>query len=161
MMEVTDFATNRSILWRRVDRPGHESARVRSVDAGWQLEGSAVFVENSQPVRLDYRVICDRNWNSRAATVVGWLGDATVDIDVRVSDDGQWSVNGELQPGVTRCLDLDLNFSPSTNLLPVRRLDLAVGEVAHCVYLGMRGSLWVKNTGSPPIGKSRRCGCPS
>ena len=28
------------------------------------------------------------------------------------------------------CIDVDLNFSPSTNLLPIRRLGLAVGEEA-------------------------------
>lgn len=28
------------------------------------------------------------------------------------------------------CIDLDLNFSPSTNLLPIRRLGLAVGQEA-------------------------------
>ena len=28
------------------------------------------------------------------------------------------------------CLDLDLNFSPSTNLLPIRRLALALGQSA-------------------------------
>jgi hypothetical protein len=28
------------------------------------------------------------------------------------------------------CLDIDLGFSPSTNLLPIRRLTLAVGEAA-------------------------------
>ena len=28
------------------------------------------------------------------------------------------------------CIDLDLNFSPSTNLLPIRRLDLPVGQGA-------------------------------
>ena len=26
------------------------------------------------------------------------------------------------------CLDLDLNFSPSTNLLPIRRLNLEIGQ---------------------------------
>jgi hypothetical protein len=34
------------------------------------------------------------------------------------------------QPSVTGCIDLDLNFSPSTNLLPIRRLNLAVGDEA-------------------------------
>jgi len=31
---------------------------------------------------------------------------------------------------VAGCIDLDLNFSPSTNLLPIRRLSLTVGEEA-------------------------------
>jgi hypothetical protein len=34
------------------------------------------------------------------------------------------------QPNVVGCTDIDLNFSPSTNLLPIRRLALAVGESA-------------------------------
>jgi hypothetical protein len=29
---------------------------------------------------------------------------------------------------VAGCIDVDLNFSPSTNVLPIRRLNLAVGE---------------------------------
>jgi uncharacterized protein len=31
-------------------------------------------------------------------------------------------------PAVAGCLDVDLAFSPATNILPLRRLDLAVGE---------------------------------
>ena len=32
---------------------------------------------------------------------------------------------------MTGCIDLDLNFSPLTNTLPIRRLNLEVGEEAH------------------------------
>ena len=40
-------------------------------------------------------------------------------------------------------------------------LDLAVGRVGHWNHRGVVVSLCVKRIGSPPIGKSRRCGCPS
>ena len=44
----------------------------------------------------------------------------------------------------------------------VRVLDVAIREVAHWPeYLGKRDSLCVNSTGSPPTGKSRRCGWPS
>jgi len=39
-------------------------------------------------------------------------------------------MNGKECPEVAGCIDLDLNFSPSTNLLPIRRLNLAVGQEA-------------------------------
>jgi hypothetical protein len=42
----------------------------------------------------------------------------------------RWWINRTECPAVTRCVDLDLNFSPSTNLLPIRRLGLAIGESA-------------------------------
>ena len=34
------------------------------------------------------------------------------------------------QPAVKGCTDVDLNFSPSTNLLPIRRLNLNIGNQA-------------------------------
>ena len=41
---------------------------------------------------------------------------------------GHWWQNEVEQPQVAGCIDIDLNFSPSTNLLPIRRCNLAVGE---------------------------------
>jgi hypothetical protein len=39
-------------------------------------------------------------------------------------------LNGRACPAVAGCVDLDLNFTPATNLMPLRRLDLPVGETA-------------------------------
>ena len=41
---------------------------------------------------------------------------------------GHWSRDGELLPAVENCLDVDLEWSPSTNTLPIRRLTIALGE---------------------------------
>jgi hypothetical protein len=43
---------------------------------------------------------------------------------------GHWSLNGGPLPLVEGALDLDFGFTPATNLLPIRRLALAVGEWA-------------------------------
>ena len=43
---------------------------------------------------------------------------------------GVWRLDGRQRPEVAGCIDLDLNFSPSTNLLPIRRLELPVGGEA-------------------------------
>ena len=42
-----------------------------------------------------------------------------------------------------------------------RLLHLAIARAGHANHRGVEVSLWVKRTGSPPIGKSRRCGWPS
>jgi len=120
---------DRNILWRRLDRPGHESARLLQAAAGWDLVGTAVFAEGEQSCRLDYRIECDSRFHTRRASVSGWVGDRTVDVQV-AADSGRWSLDGTDQPAVEGAVDIDLNFSPSTNLLPVRRLRLAVGEEA-------------------------------
>ena len=118
-----------SVIWRRLDRPGHEAARLVRQASQWHLNGSAVFADLGQSCRLDYVVVCDEAWQTLSGRITGWVGTTRVDVDI-VADNGRWRVNGAECPGVTGCIDLDLNFSPSTNLLPIRRLGLAVGAEA-------------------------------
>jgi hypothetical protein len=118
------------VLWRRLDQPGHESARLSFRQSRWHLAGTAVFAHQQQPCRLDYVVICDAEWRTLSGKVVGWVASRTVEIELSVNSERRWLLNGTECPSVAGCTDLDLNFSPSTNLLPIRRLDLRIGERA-------------------------------
>jgi uncharacterized protein len=122
--------TDSAILWRSLHLPGHEACRLFFRDSHWHLSGTAVFSHDRRPCRLDYRVVCDSGWRTRSGTVSGWLGETAVDIDLAVDPDHGWRLNGLERPAVAGCIDLDLNFSPSTNLIPIHRLDLAVGKEA-------------------------------
>ena len=119
-----------SILWRGFVFQGHEACRLFSADRRRHLEGTAVFAYERQPCRLDYHVVCDEAWRTRTVTVGGWLGNTAVDIEIDTGLSRRWGLNGAAQPAVAGCVDIDLNFSPSTNLLPIRRLALAIGERA-------------------------------
>ncbi len=119
-----------SMLWRRVDRPGHESARLVFEHPSWRLSGAAVFAYDGQPCRLDYLITCNFLWETRLGRVSGWVGDQAVEIEISADSSGRWFVNKDECDEVRGCIDLDLNFSPSTNLLPIRRLNLAIGEHA-------------------------------
>ena len=122
--------TDEQVLWRRLDQPGHESARLVFQDSYWHLNGTAVFAHNEQPCRLDYLVVCDSEWQTISGKVTGWVGKRTVEIELSVDSAHRWWLNGTECPEVASCIDLDLNFSPSTNLLPIRRLRLALGQEA-------------------------------
>jgi uncharacterized protein len=122
--------TDQTILWRRLDQPGHESARIFLQGPHWHLVGTSVFSHNHQPCRLDYLVVCNSNWQTFFGRISGWVGEETVEIELSVDSANRWLLNGVDSPAVTGCIDLDLNFSASTNLLPIRRLDLKIGEDA-------------------------------
>lgn len=119
---------NHSILWRRLDHPGHESALLFSNNNSWHLHGTAVFLYNELHCRLDYQILCDSQWHTRSAQVAGWVGNRLIEHKLVVDSDQHWFLNDEDSPQVAGCVDVDLNFSPSTNLLPIRRLRLSVGE---------------------------------
>jgi uncharacterized protein len=119
-----------SVLWRRLDLPGHEIARILLRGDRWELSGTAVFAHERRPCKLDYFVACDSGWRTTSAQVAGVIGDREIDLSVSVDAEQRWYLNGKDCPEVAGCIDIDLGFSPSTNLLPIRRLALGVGEKA-------------------------------
>jgi hypothetical protein len=118
------------ILWRRLDLPGHEIGELCALEDGWKLSGTALFCYERQPCRLEYIVLCDSRWRTNSAQVRGAIAEREVDLTVSRDAEGMWQLNGADCPAVAGCTDIDLGFSPSTNLLPIRRLSLAVGEYA-------------------------------
>lgn len=119
-----------AILWRRLDKPGHEAARLWERDGRWHLDGTAVFLHEGGSCRLEYRVVCDPDWMTRDCRVTGWIGDRVVNLELSRDPSGGWWRDGERCGEMGGCTDIDLGFSPSTNLLPIRRLNLDVAAQA-------------------------------
>jgi hypothetical protein len=128
--EVIGEGVDDTVLWRRLDKPGHEFGRLFSLKSRWHLAGMAVFLHDKKPTQLAYDVVCDSNWQTLSGKVAGWLGNKAIEMEISVDSDHRWQLNGKERPEVAGCIDLDLNFSPSTNLLPIRRLGLAIGQEA-------------------------------
>ena len=138
-MEMNSDTVNiESILWRGLVLAGHEACRLYSLNSEWHLEGTAVFSHEQQSCRLDYQIVCDAIWHTLFAKVAGWLSTTVVDLQIRTDSAGHWWLNEVEQSAVMDCIDIDLNFSPSTNLLPIRRLGLAVGEAAQIQAVWLR-----------------------
>ncbi|VWX56544.1 conserved hypothetical protein [Burkholderiales bacterium 8X] len=120
-----------AILWRKLDSPGHDACRLEQSDSAWQLDGCAVFLESSgRTAQLHYRVRCDKAWRTQWGTVKGWLGGRTVDACFTRDARGKWKRDDDIFPNLERCIDLDLGFTPATNLIALRRMNLAIGESA-------------------------------
>ena len=100
-----------AILWRRLDKPGHEACRFFWHDSSWHVVGTAVFAHNAHPCRLDYVVVCDAAWQTVSGTVQGWVGDETIAIEVSVDAARRWWLNGAECSTVAGSTDIDLHFS--------------------------------------------------
>lgn len=123
--------SGRTVFWRRLNGEGHDACRLARLDEGWRLAGTAVFQEAGQPPAcLSYEVDCDARWHTRRGSVRGWVGERLVDGQIAKAPDGAWIFNGQEVPGLEGCLDLDLGFTPATNLFQLRRVGLAVGDAA-------------------------------
>jgi uncharacterized protein len=117
--------------WRRVDQPGHDTARLQPLGNGWLLTGAAVFLSATGPALVNYGVKLAHDWTTLAGTVRGFRGKQEFELTV-VRDGEDWTINGQPQPAVRGLLDLDFQFTPATNLQQLRRLNLTVGQRADC-----------------------------
>ncbi|MGO4433024.1 putative glycolipid-binding domain-containing protein [Paenarthrobacter sp. RAF9] len=77
--------------------------------------------------RSEYEVTLDDQWVFCKLTL---HGHDSRRLEVQRGNDGTWCVNGERRPDLEGAIDIDLGFSPFTNTLPIRRLNLAIGSRA-------------------------------
>ena len=116
-----------TILWRRLDSPGHDSCCLWKSGDGWQLSGTAIFLHDQRPCLLSYEVNTDSNWATCTANISGYVGKSIIALAIARTPNNYWSINNmELQEAAD-CIDLDLGFTPATNLIAIRRLSLAIG----------------------------------
>lgn len=129
--------TVHSVQWRRLDGPGMETFElVEGEPGGPTMRGTAAGAVGGKPFALQYEVKCDEGWLTTRAEI---------DLDmpghkkrlVLTQEDRVWRLDDEEAPQLEGCVDLDLAFSPSTNTLPIRRLELEAGE------LGSTRAAWV------------------
>lgn len=115
--------------WQRLDQPGHDTCRLARELDGWMLLGHAHFGTGGDETRLNYVVRCDEGWQALGADVTGVRGGQKVACRITPAG-GCWALDDVAVPETEGCVDIDLAFTPATNLLPLRRLDLSGGGVA-------------------------------
>jgi hypothetical protein len=114
-------------LWRWLTRTGMERFELHRGRNEWMLRGTILVMAEGLPTEARYEVVCDDSWRTRRADIS--LRDQSGERSLKVAvEDGSWFANGRSIETVKGCIDIDLEWSPSTNTLPIRRLPLAVGE---------------------------------
>ena len=129
--------------WRRLDVPGSDSCVLTRSDPGWRLSGTATFADPRGDARLEYTVAVDDQWRTTSGSVHGAIGTRPVALVIERTQDDRWRVNGVARPELDGLVDLDLGFTPATNLFPLRRLALRVGESADAAAAWLDEQRWV------------------
>jgi uncharacterized protein len=117
--------------WRHVRaRDGFEVLFVRGSEHGVRCEGEVAAVEDGVAWAVSYDLLLDSEWRTRSAHVACLTPTGRAAFLLEGDGHGRWRVDGEPAPRLDGCSDVDLEASVFTNALPIRRLQLAVGESA-------------------------------
>ena len=115
-----------SVLWRGPEG-SLERCTLVETRAGARLAGTVLTAEDGTPFEVRYAVDVDRRWATRHADVRITDGASLV---LETDGRGHWAAGGRRVLDLDGCRDVDLEISPSTNTLPIRRLRPQVGESA-------------------------------
>lgn len=134
--------TIRTVLWRGEFAPLMEYCTVSAGDSGVTIAGSVVLVDDEQPQRVEYQVICDTVWRTQTVAVRVLRGLEERRLDLVADPQGRWWSGGHELEHLRGCIDVDLGTTPVTNTLPIRRLNLRDGqsqaiEVAWVLFPGL------------------------
>lgn len=114
-------------MWTAREWPGCEHLDLRIGDTGVVADGLILAAPAGEPIRLAYRIECDRTWRTRAVTVELHRRERT---SLTRNERGHWLVNGRERLDLVGCIDVDIALTPFTNTLPIRRLGLTPGAAA-------------------------------
>jgi uncharacterized protein len=124
--EMTDHI-HRTVVWQRLDGLGIEHCSLAPHADGWQIQGTVIHAERG-PLLVRYGVTCDALWRTRAVAIEIDTGRSLQTLDMTVDDERRWWSAGAELVAFRGCDDVDLGITPVTNTLPIRRLNLAIGE---------------------------------
>jgi hypothetical protein len=117
----------RTVVWRNLNLPGMEYFSLSETKDGYLFDGILILSLQDQPLRIQYQITSDHAWQTQAVDVQALFGVAWHGMNIVVGEELRWWVDGYEMSRLKGCVDIDLSFSPSTNTLPIRRLDLPVG----------------------------------
>jgi hypothetical protein len=121
------FPAHRIVRWSawQGSDSGLEHLDIRREGDAIRIAGVAIGAIDGRAFGLDYRLVLDQVWQVREASVTTASG---LSLGLEGDGRGGWRVNGEPAPRLRGCIDIDLQATPFTNTLPIRRLALETGE---------------------------------
>lgn len=118
-------------LWRSLDTAGFEHVRVDRSHPGWDVYDSMlVRVHDGEVRRGGYTLIVDKSFRTLEVRIMAEQEPGSMAaLHLLASGDGTWTDADERRiPSLDGVIDVDIQWSPLTNMLPIRRLDLVPGE---------------------------------
>jgi len=125
---MSSVPSRRTVRWQRLDRPGVERATLSPLKNTWHIDGRIETDFEGGPARIRYHIRCDEGWRTQGAWVTFKQGRTRRRLGLFVKQNEAWILDGKERTDLRGCVDLDLEVSPATNTLPIRRLDLTVGS---------------------------------
>lgn len=124
----------REYIWTPWDQPGNEHLRLHVDDGDGgdgriQADSQIVMIADAaddRVLRVSYRIELDASWRVRSTRIASEQPDGSaIGLVLQADGRGNWTDGGGMPlHELDGCVDVDIQATPFTNTLPIRRLAL-------------------------------------
>lgn len=127
----------KTVLWTSPTLHSAEFFRLTSEGKGFHLQGTVNLLLENQPSQVVYQIDCDHKWITRGVELRLLLAQEEKSLVISVDDNLNWYLDGKPIMWARGFTDVDLSITPSTNLLPMNKHNLQIGEscTVNCVWV--------------------------
>ncbi len=118
------MTATKSILWSYPPDHSVEHFTFISETDHYLLKGTVVCLLKDKPACINYVVRCDASWKTRSVDIHQQWANTEKQITIDIDENQQWTVNNAPLPFAKGLFDVDLEVTPATNTLPIRRFGL-------------------------------------
>jgi hypothetical protein len=118
------------MMWRPVVGDGLERCQVASSPDGHRMSGTTLRAGDNGPVEIRYSVNLSQDWTALTVGVHIRAPDEDRSVALVRREDGSWLVGDDTIDAFAGASDIDFAWTPATNTIPIRRLDLEPGQSA-------------------------------
>lgn len=126
----------KTLFWKSTQEGSLEHFSLRKEASQYVLEG-VILCTYSVPTRIDYNVVTSLDWHTQSVEV-SMVGIEHKRLRLEVTPNQEWLLNEQRLETFTGLFDIDLGVTPSTNTLPINRLNLEIGEQAELTAVWIR-----------------------
>lgn len=117
-------------IWSSLIEPGMEHLQLAQ-ESNIVADGFILRCLADTPFRFHYRIDCNPQWQMHKFQLREGGSNALL-LELSLEPSGYWyDGNGILLPNLSECSEIDFQLSVFTNTLPLRRLQLNLGETAN------------------------------
>ncbi|RKE82776.1 putative glycolipid-binding domain-containing protein [Chryseobacterium sp. AG363] len=114
----------KTLIWKGIYYQSLEYFNLLSNDKNYTVESKIIGCHEDKIYNVEYKIHTDKNW-----IVQDFLIESEVNTIKRTSsgkrNQGQWEINGVVNPEFDHFKFIDISLTPSTNTLPINNLKLS------------------------------------
>ncbi|WKA56532.1 putative glycolipid-binding domain-containing protein [Planococcus shixiaomingii] len=114
------------IVWENKETFGCEYLKFFTKEHAFNVESTAIYMESSYPVQIDYQIDLDKSWRTIKVHIQNRSGEI---LEITSTGKGDWfDQHGTRIDELNGAIDVDISATPFTNTLPINRVDWKLNQ---------------------------------